>query len=226
MAGRFRLTMAQLNPTLGDLAGNRAKARAAHRDGMAAGADFVALPELFLTGYQPQDLVLKPAFVASAMEEAAALARETAGGPPLGIGLPWAEAGAVYNVYAILKDGGVAGIARKHHLPNYNVFDEPRVFRAGPISGPFAVGPLRIGTPICGDSWYPDVAETMAETGAELLMVPNGSPFRRGKFDVRMMHMLNRVVETGLPLVYLNMLGGRTTRSMKADPSCSILAAN
>ena len=209
MTGGFRLTMAQLNPTLGDLAGNRAKALAAHREGAAAGADFVALPELFLTGYQTQDLVLKRAFVRSAMTAAAELAREVAGGPPLGIGLPMLVDDKIYNTYAILRDGVIAAFAKKHHLPNYNVFDEPRVYASGEISGPFAIGPLRMGTPICEDAWYPDVAETMAETGAEILMVPNGSPFRRGKFDVRMNHMVNRVVETGLPLVYLNMLGGQ-----------------
>lgn len=209
MSGRFRLTMAQFNPTVGDLAGNRAKALAAHRLGVAAGADFVALPEMFLVGYQIQDLAQKRAFVRHAMEEAEGLARDIAGGPPLGIGLPMLIEGEVYNVYAILRDGGIVGVARKHHLPNYNVFDEPRVFRSGEISGPFAIGPLRMGTPICEDAWYGDVAETMAETGAEILMVPNGSPFRRGKFEVRMMHMVSRVVETGLPLVYLNMLGGQ-----------------
>jgi NAD+ synthase len=209
MTDGFRLTMAQLNPTLGDFAGNRAKALAAHREGAAVGSDFVALPELFLTGYQPQDLILKRAFVLSAMAAAGELAREIAGGPPLGIGLPMLIDGKTYNTYAILKDGEIAAFARKHHLPNYNVFDEPRVFASGEIAGPFAIGPLRMGTPICEDSWYPDVAETMEETGAEILMVPNGSPFRRGKFDVRMMHMVNRVVETGLPLVYLNMIGGQ-----------------
>ena len=209
MAGRFRLTMAQLDPTLGDLAGNRAKALAAHRAAAAAGADFVALPEMFLVGYQPQDLVLKPAFVAHAAAELEGLAADCADGPALGIGLPFAEAGAVFNVYAILAGGRVVGHARKHHLPNYNVFDEPRVYRSGPISGPFRIGPVRVGTPICEDSWYGDVAEAMAESGAELLMVPNGSPFRRGKFDVRMHHMVARVVETGLPLVYLNMVGGQ-----------------
>ena len=201
--------MAQLNPTMGDLAGNRASAVAAHREGRAAGADLVALPEMFLVGYQPQDLVLKPAFVAHARAELDALAREIADGPPLGIGLPLAENGRVCNVYAILDKGAVAGVARKHHLPNYNVFDEPRVFRAGKVQGPFAIGPLRVGTPICEDAWYDDVTEAMAESGAELLLVPNGSPFRRGKFDVRMNHMVNRVVETGLPLVYLNMVGGQ-----------------
>jgi NAD+ synthase len=100
-------------------------------------------------------------------------------------------------------------MARKHHLPNYNVFDEPRVFRSGAISGPFRLAGLRIGMPICEDGWYADVAETMAESGAEVLVVPNGSPYRRGKFDVRMNHLVSRVVETGLPLVYLNMVGGQ-----------------
>lgn len=209
MPGRFRLTLAQLDPTLGDLAGNRAKALAAHREGAAAGADFVALPEMFLVGYQPQDLVLKPAFRAHAAAELAGLAADCADGPALGIGLPMEEGGRVYNVYALLAGGKVAGYARKHHLPNYNVFDEPRVFRSGQVSGPFRVGPLRVGTPICEDAWYADVAETMAESGADLLMAPNGSPYRRGKFDVRMNHMVARVVETGLPLVYLNMVGGQ-----------------
>ncbi len=209
MAGRFRLTMAQLDPAVGDIAGNKAKALAAHRAGREAGADLVALPELFLIGYQPYDLVLKPAFVAHAMAEVQTLAAETAEGPALGIGLPWAENGVVHNIYAILQGGRIAGYARKHHLPNYNVFDEPRVFRPGPIAGPFRIGGMRIGTPICEDSWYPDVAEAMAESGAEFLLVPNGSPFRRGKFDVRMHHMVARVVETGLPLAYVNLVGGQ-----------------
>src|SRR5690606_40241595 len=111
---------------------------------------------------------------------------------------PWAEGGEVFNVYAILAGGKIAGLARKHHLPNYNVFDEARVFAPGQISGPFRVGGLRFGTPICEDAWYPDVAETMAESGAEALIVPNGSPYRRGKVAARMYHLVARVVEAGL----------------------------
>jgi NAD+ synthase len=209
MADRLRLTLAQLNPIVGDFAGNRGKALAAHRAGRAAGADLVALPEMFLPGYQPQDLVLKPAYVADARHHLEVLAAEVADGPPLAIGLPWAEAGAVYNAYAILADGRLRGLARKHHLPTYNIFDESRLYRPGPIAGPFGIGPARIGTPICEDAWYEDVTETMAESGAEILLVPNGSPFRRGKYEVRMNLMVSRVVETGLPLVYLNMVGGQ-----------------
>ena len=209
MSDRLRLTLAQLNPIVGDLAGNRAKALAAHRAGKAAGADLVALPEMFLVGYQPQDLVLKPAFVADAERHLAELAAEVADGPALGIGLPMAGDGGVYNAYAILAGGRVLGVARKHHLPTYNLFDEARLYRVGRIAGPVGVGPARIGTPICEDAWYEDVTETLAECGAEILLVPNGSPFRRGKYDVRMNLMVSRVVETGLPLVYLNMVGGQ-----------------
>ncbi len=209
MPGRFRLTMAQLNPVVGDLAGNRAKALEAHRSGVAAGADLVVLPEMFLVGYQPQDLVLKPAFVADVARHLEALARDCAVGPALGIGAVLVEGRRLYNGYAILADGKVSAFARKHHLPCYDVFDEPRLYRAGPVSGPVRVGPARIGLPICEDAWFEDVAEAQAESGAELLIVPNGSPYARGKIDVRMNHMVARVVETGLPLVYLNMVGGQ-----------------
>ncbi|MEM8572227.1 MAG: NAD+ synthase [Pseudomonadota bacterium] len=210
MAARFRLSIAQFNPMLGDLAGNRAKAREAHAAAKAVGSDFVAMPEMFLLGYQPQDLAVKPALCESAWSELERLAEDTSEGPPLGIGLPIIEnGGEKFNVYAILEGGEIRGYARKHHLPNYNVFDEVRLFSPGQISGPFGIGPVRLGVPICEDAWYPDVAETVAESGAEILMVPNGSPYRRGKFDVRIQQMVSRVVETGLPLVYLNMLGGQ-----------------
>ncbi|MEM6738612.1 MAG: NAD+ synthase [Pseudomonadota bacterium] len=206
---RFRLTLAQLNPTVGALAENAAQAREAWEAGREAGADMVVLPEMFLSGYQAQDLVMKPAFVADCARHLARLAEDCADGPALGIGLPHAEGGALYNVYCILKDGGVQARISKHHLPNFNVFDEKRMFEAGPIHGPYTIGPVRIGTPICEDAWHADVAETQAETGAEILIVPNGSPYFRGKRDIRMGHMVSRVVETGLPLVYLNLVGGQ-----------------
>jgi len=209
MADRFRLTLAQLNPVLGDLAGNAAKAKAAWEAGRAAGADMVALTEMFLTGYQTQDLVMKPAFVAAAAAALAQLAADCADGPALGIGAPHRTGGKLFNGYFILHQGRIQTVVLKHHLPNSDVFDEKRVFAAADVHGPYRVGPLRIGTPICEDSWHPDVCETLAETGAEILLVPNGSPYHRGKPDVRMNLMVARVIETGLPLVYLNMTGGQ-----------------
>ncbi|MEM1429381.1 MAG: NAD+ synthase [Pseudomonadota bacterium] len=206
---RFRLTLAQLNPTVGALAHNAAKARDAWAEGKAAGADMVVLPEMFLSGYQAQDLVMKPAFVADCARHLERLAADCADGPALGIGLPYSEGGNLYNVYCILSGGRVQARIAKHHLPNFNVFDEERLFVSGQVHGPYTVGPVRIGTPICEDAWHPDVAETLAETGAELLIVPNGSPYFRGKRDIRMSHMVSRVVETELPLVYLNMVGGQ-----------------
>ncbi len=209
MSDRFRLTLAQLNPTVGDLDGNAAKARAAWEEGKAAGADLVALTEMFITGYNAQDLVMKPAFHRAAMEAVAALAADCADGPALAIGSPWAEDGKLFNAYLICRGGKIASKVLKHHLPNETVFDEVRIFDAGPLGGPYSVGNTRIGSPICEDAWHEDVAETLAETGAEFLLVPNGSPYYRGKFETRLNHMVARVVETDLPLIYLNMVGGQ-----------------
>jgi NAD+ synthase len=210
MTKTFRLTMAQLNPTVGDLAGNAAKARAAWEAGKAAGADMVALPEMFITGYSTQDLVMKPAFHLAAMAEVEALAIACADGPTLAIGGPYFADERLYNAYHICRGGKIVGRQLKHFLPNYNVFDEVRQFRRGPIQGPYALPDCpRIGSPICEDAWYPDVAEGMVESGAEILVVPNGSPFRKEKFDVRMGNMVARVIENDVPLVYLNMVGGQ-----------------
>lgn len=209
MTTRFRLTLGQLNPTVGDLAGNAEKARAAWAEAKAAGADMLALPEMFITGYQTQDLILKPVFVQEAEAALHQLARDCAEGPAIGIGGPAMLGGRLHNAYWILQGGAVVAQVLKHHLPNTDVFDEKRVFVAADVSGPYRVGPIRIGTPICEDAWHPDVAETLAETGAEILLVPNGSPYHRGKPDLRLNLMVSRVVETGLPLVYLNMVGGQ-----------------
>ena len=209
MAEHFRLTLAQLNPTVGDLSGNVARALDAWRAARDAGARMVALTEMFVTGYQTQDLVMRPAFVRDAMAAVERLAAETAQGPAIGIGGPCLRDGRLYNAYYVLDGGQVSAVVFKHHLPNAEVFDEKRLFAASEVHGPVRVGPLRIGTPICEDSWHPDVVETLAETGAEILLVPNGSPYHREKLDVRVNLMVTRVVETGLPLVYLNMVGGQ-----------------
>ncbi len=209
MAERFRITLGQVNPTVGDLAGNAALARKVWEQGREAGADLVALPEMFIAGYNAQDLVMKHAFQLDVMTHINALAKDCADGPALAIGAPWVEGTKLYNAYLILKGGRITSEVFKHHLPNETVFDEVRIFDAGPLGGPYSVGNSRVGSPICEDAWHEDVTETLAETGAEFFLVPNGSPYYRNKFETRLNHMVARVIETGLPLIYLNMVGGQ-----------------
>ncbi len=209
MPNRFRATLAQLNPTVGDLKGNASQIREAWAEARAANSDFLAMPEMFIAGYQPQDLIMRPPFVREAMAEIEALACDCADGPPLGVGGPYLDGDILYNAYWILEGGAVKARVLKHCLPNETVFDEVRLYTPGPLQGPVSIGPLRIGFPVCEDAWHEIVPETLAESGAEILLVPNGSPYYRGKFDTRMAHMVSRTVETGLSLVYLNMVGAQ-----------------
>ena len=207
---RLAIAAAQLNPAVGDIAGNTEKARGACRAAAAAGADIVVFSELFIAGYPPEDLVLKPAFQAACRSAIEALARETAdGGPALLIGTPWNEEGKLYNAVCLLSDGRITGVRFKVDLPNYGVFDEKRVFAPGPMPGPLNFKGVRIGAPICEDIWGPDVAECLAETGSEILLVPNGSPYHHDKEDIRLNLAVARVTETGLPLLYVNQVGGQ-----------------
>jgi NAD+ synthase len=212
----LKITLAQLNPTVGDIDGNAALARAARARALADGADLVVLSELFIAGYQPEDLVLKPAFQSACRMAIEELARETAdGGPAMLIGTPWVEDGKLYNACALLDAGRVAALRFKANLPNYGVFDEKRLFARGPAAGPVTVRGVRIGVPICEDVWveesedYENVVECLAETGAEIVVVPNGSPYARDKNDIRLSIAVARVTESGLPLVYLNQVGGQ-----------------
>ena len=204
------LALAQANPTVGDVAGNAAKVRAARAVAAGEGADIVMFPELFIAGYPTEDLVLKPAFVDACRAELETLARETAdGGPAVLVGLPWSENGKLYNAFAALDGGRIAGVRFKVDLPNYGVFDEKRVFDIGPLPGPLALRGIRLGLPICEDIWGDEVVECLVETGAEMLLVPNGSPYWRGKTDERLNVAAARVTESRLPLVYLNQTSGQ-----------------
>ena len=209
MTRSIRIALAQLNPVLGDIAGNAEKVRRARAFAAAEGADLVLFSELFIIGYPPEDLVLKPALQADARAAVEALALETVSGPGLLVGTPWVEGGRLHNAMAYLDGGAVKALRYKVDLPNYGVFDEKRVFAPGPMPGPIDVRGVRIGVPICEDIWKPDVVECLSETGAEMLLVPNGSPFEMSKEEIRLNIAVARVVESGLPLAYLNQLGGQ-----------------
>jgi NAD+ synthase len=207
MNGPFRIALAQLNPVMGDIAGNLRRAREARA--RVPDAELILFSELFITGYPPEDLVLKRALQADAREAVEALAADTRSGPAILIGAPWVEQDKLYNAMLLLDGGKIAGRTLKHELPNYGVFDEKRVFASGPLPGPLNVRGVRLGVPICEDIWTADVCECLSETGAEILAVPNGSPFEAGKEDIRLQLGVARVQETGLPLIYLNQLGGQ-----------------
>jgi NAD+ synthase len=202
--------LAQLNPTVGAAEANADLARNAHEAAVKAGADLLVFPELFISGYPPEDLVLKPAFVKTCMAQVEALAALTSGGKTAMLTTsPWSEDGKLYNAAILLEDSKVDAVRFKYDLPNYGVFDEKRVFDAGPAPGPINFRGVRLGVPICEDIWTDEVCETLEETGAEILIVPNGSPFERDKQDVRLNLVVSRVTETGLPMIYLNQVGGQ-----------------
>src|SRR6185437_12503703 len=212
---RLAIAVAQLNPIVGDVSGNLERARIARAEAARDGADVVAFSELFMAGYPPEDLVLKPAFQAACRAAIEALARETGdGSPAVLIGTPWVEDGKLHNAYALLAAGRIEAIRFKVNMPNYGVFDEKRVFAPGPVPGPVNFRGVRLGVPICEDTWtdwgdYENVVECLAETGAELLLVPNGSPYWRDKADTRLNVTVARVTEAGLPLIYVNQVGGQ-----------------
>jgi NAD+ synthase len=207
---RLAVTIAQLNPVVGDIAGNADKARRARAKAAGDCADLVVFSELFICGYPPEDLVLKPALQEACRGAVEALAADTAdGGPAMLIGTPWVEDGKLYNAVALLDGGRVAGLRFKVDLPNYGVFDEKRVFAPGEMPGPINFRGIRLGVPICEDIWGPEPVECISETGGEILLVPNGSPYRRSVIDERLNVAVARVKDAGMPLVYVNQVGGQ-----------------
>ena len=209
------IAIAQTNPTVGDIDGNLALIRETCAKAGEAGADLVVFSELMICGYPPEDLVLKPALQQTCQAAIETLASETGeGGPAMLVGTPWVEKGLLYNAVALLNGGKIETLRFKHDLPNYGVFDEKRVFAAGPVPGPIPFrlsdgSMVRLGVMVCEDMWTEDVAEGLVESGAEILIIPNGSPFEHDKQDVRLNLAVARVTETGLPLVYGNQVGGQ-----------------
>ena len=210
MAETLKIALAQLNPHEGALTANAALIRKARAEAARLGADLVVTPEFSIAGYPPEDLVRKPAFLAACEAEIASLAAETAdGGPGLVVGGPWREGEKVFNALFLLEAGQIAARRAKHELPNYGVFDDKRVFDAGPAPGPIPFRGFRLGLMICEDWWFPAVSETLSETGAEILIAINGSPFEAEKHQARLDLAVSRCVETGLGFVFVNQVGGQ-----------------
>src|SRR5213593_1239400 len=204
----MRIAIAQLDQVVGDLPGNAARILDAVAAGKRGDANLVVTPELSLCGYPPEDLLLRPAFLAACAEELARIAARVAGLTVLG-GFPEAADGKCYNSVAVLRDGRVAAIYRKQQLPNYTVFDEERYFEPDTQPCVFEVAGVRVGVVICEDIWFPEPARAARSAGAQLIVVPNGSPYHTRQHALRREIVAARVGESGLPIVYVNRVGGQ-----------------
>jgi NAD+ synthase len=209
MSTALHITLAQINPIVGDLAYNANLIRKV-RDKAPAHADLIVFPEMALCGYPPEDLVLKPVFLAGIAKTVRALAKESAGKRArLVVPAPVAGRGKIYNAAHLIGDGRILATVKKRHLPNYGVFDEQRLFTRGPAPLPVTVNGHKLGLMICEDMWFPDVAAALKDKGAEILVVVNASPYEITKHETRLKHARARVAETGLPLVCVNQVGGQ-----------------
>ena len=206
----LNIVLAQLNPTVGDIDGNVALIADARAEAARLGADLMVTAELSVSGYPPEDLVLKPAFLDVVEARVNVLAEQTNDdGPALLIGAPWRDGGHLYNAALLLDGGKIAAIRFKHELPNYGVFDEKRIFTAADLPEPVSFRGLKLGVMICEDMWEPAVANNVAELGADMLVVLNGSPYEMDKKHTRLDYARARVAETGLELIYVNQVGGQ-----------------
>jgi NAD+ synthase len=207
---RLRIALAQLNPTVGALGANLELGLKALADAVTAGADIVLFPELFLTGYFPDDLLFKPRFVADAMATAEAFARSTAGTSVTAI-MPcvWQDGGKLFNAVLVCENGEIVARRYKRELPNDDIFYEKRYFERAALQEPVTIKGVSIGIPICEDVWHPEVCAHLVDQGARMLLCPNGSPYWRNKQATRYKLVRDRVAEDNVPLLYLNQVGGQ-----------------
>jgi NAD+ synthase len=210
MTESFLIALAQLNPHVGNIIGNMKKLRAARAELAMQKADLLVTSELFVCGYPPEDLVRKPALLDLSESAIRAFAAETGdGGPAVLLGAPWRDNGKLYNAVLLIDGGRIQEVRAKCELPNYGPFDEKRVFDAGPLPKPVTFKGVKLGLPICEDIWFSPVCNALKEAGAEMLVAINGSPFDMPKRSERECVARQRVKETGLPLLYLNQVGGQ-----------------
>ena len=230
--GQVRVALSQLNQTVGDLAGNLERMAADYGRAEAAGADVIVFPELAVTGYPPEDLVLKPQFVRDNMKKVAEFAAMTAGKRCHAVvGFVEARDRRLYNAVAMCGSGEILGVYRKQLLPNYAVFDEQRYFEPGPTmvggvtAGVFMIGATKVGVSICEDIWAAEgPVREQAKAGAVLMLNVNGSPFHDGKHDEREVMLADRAREVRAPIVYVNQVGGQD--ELVFDGSSVVVAAD
>jgi NAD+ synthase len=207
MATQLRIGLGQVNPVVGDIGGNVERIRTLCTD--AADVDLVIVGELAVSGYPPDDLVLKRSFQDEVIDAVHALAGDTADGPALLVGTPWRDAGVLYNAAVLLEQGRITAVRYKHELPNYGVFDEKRLFNPGPLPLPVSFRGVRLGVMVCEDMWLPDVARHLGDACADIIIVLNGSPFEADKIVTRQRIAATRCQDTNAPLVYVNLVGGQ-----------------
>ena len=209
MTSTLRIASLQINPVVGDIWGNEAMIADGYARAKTGKADIAVFPELVILGYPPEDLVLRPTVQADCRKACERLAALTAEGPAMLFTAPWMDDGMLYNAALWMEQGEIKHVRYKHHLPNYGVFDEARVFVRGPLPAPISFKGVTIGLPICEDLWQPGVAEHLKAQGAEIMLSPNGSPWRRTAHAERVAAIGEKVYNQGLPLVYVNQIGGQ-----------------
>ena len=207
---KLSIAMAQLNPHLGNVSANKEKLISAHKKAATLGADVIISPEMYLAGYPCDDLVYRNDFMAEIESSLLDLATHTIEKKPaIIVGAPRKQDDLLYNSLFVLDDGKIVHHYDKINLPNYGVFDDKRNFVSGNGTGPISVRGWRLGLAICEDIWTSDICETLQETGAQIIISLNASPFEIGKQDRRMATAIARMNETNLPIIYLNMVGGQ-----------------
>lgn len=210
MTDRLSIALAQMNPTVGAVTANRDRIRAARAEAAARGADLLICPELALSGCPTADLSRIPAFLDQIEQALRDLAADTAdGGPALLVGAPWRERDQLVNAALLLAQGTIAAVRLRGAAPDHDGLDESRLFTAGPLPGPVNLRGVRLGLLIGADLRNPDVIETLSESGAEILVALNASPFAIGAADERLQAAVARVIESGLPLLHVNLVGGQ-----------------
>jgi len=209
MTVTLKIASAQLNSHVGSLKTNIGKAYDVYERAKSDKVDILVLPEQFIIGYPAEDLVLKPSALRDCKLYAEEFAKITQNGPAVVFNLPWVENNKIYNSVLFMRDGIISDIRHKHHLPNYGVFDEFRIFESGGLPEPIIFKGVKIGLPICEDLWRPGVASYLSKRGAEILISPNGSPWRRSALSERTATLGRNIHNEGLPLVYVNQIGGQ-----------------